>query len=162
LEGHNGSGKSTLISIICGEKEPSSGVVRVGTERIGLLDQRVDVLDDAVNVFENIKRIAPARQEHDLRILLGRFLFYKDAVFKPTTVLSGGERVRAGLACLLGADQSPDILILDEPTNNLDLASIEAVASALKSYRGTLIVVSHDREFLEEVGIERSIVLGGD
>jgi ATPase subunit of ABC transporter with duplicated ATPase domains len=160
LEGHNGSGKSTLISIICGEKEPSSGVVRVGTERIGLLDQRVDVLDDAVNVFENIKRIAPTRQEHDLRILLGRFLFYKDAVFKPTTVLSGGERMRAGLACLLGADQSPDILILDEPTNNLDLASIEAVASALKSYRGTLIVVSHDREFLEEIGIERSIELG--
>lgn len=162
LEGANGSGKSTLIRIICGDIKPTTGFVRVGTSKIGLLDQRVDVLDDRLNVFDNLKRIAPTRQEHELRILLGRFLFYKDTVFKPTAVLSGGERMRAGLACLLGADQSPDILILDEPTNNLDLASIEAVASALKNYRGTLIVVSHDREFLEEVGVERAIVLGGD
>ncbi|HJQ67643.1 MAG TPA: ABC-F family ATP-binding cassette domain-containing protein [Blastocatellia bacterium] len=162
LEGPNGSGKSTLIRIICGDLEPATGFARVGTSKVGLLDQRVDVLDDRLTVFENLKRIAPTRQEHDLRILLGRFLFYKDTVFKPTAVLSGGERMRAGLACLLGADQSPDILILDEPTNNLDLASIEAVASALRNYRGTLIVVSHDREFLEEIGVERAIVLGGD
>ena len=161
LEGANGSGKSTLIRIICGDSEPSTGFVRVGTSKIGLLDQRVDVLDDRLNVFENLKRIAPTRQEHELRILLGRSLFYKDTVFKSTAILSGGERMRAGLACLLGADQSPDILILDEPTNNLDLASIEAVASALSNYRGTLIVVSHDREFLEEIGIERSIGLPG-
>ena len=162
LEGANGTGKSTLIRIICGDIEPTTGLARAGTTKIGLLDQRVDVLDDRLNVFDNLKRIAPTRQEHDLRILLGRFLFYKDAVFKTTAVLSGGERMRAGLACLLGADQSPDILILDEPTNNLDLASIEAVASAVKNYRGTLVVVSHDREFLEDVGIERAIVLGGD
>lgn len=159
LEGPNGSGKSTLIKIICGGIEPSFGFVHLGTAKIGLLDQRVEVLDDRLNIFENVKLVAPTRQEHELRILLGRFLFYKEAVFKSTAVLSGGERMRAGLASLLGADQSPDILILDEPTNNLDLASIEAVASALKNYRGTLIVVSHDREFLEEIGIERSIEL---
>ena len=99
MEGANGSGKSTLIKIICGDKEPSFGFVRLGTSKIGLLDQRVEVLDDKLNVFDNLKRIAPTRQEHDLRILLGRFLFYKEAVFKSTAVLSGGERMRAGLAC---------------------------------------------------------------
>lgn len=155
LKGPNGSGKSTLIDLMCGRKPPTTGCVKVGAQRIGLLDQKVSVLDDSLTILENLKRIAPLRPEHELRTLLGRFLFYRDAVFKPVSVLSGGERVRAGLACLLGSDQAPEMLIADEPTNNLDLASIEEVASALNSFRGALIVVSHDVTFLEEIGIER-------
>jgi ATPase subunit of ABC transporter with duplicated ATPase domains len=157
LNGPNGSGKSTIVSLIRGKLQPASGTVKVGTQRTGLLDQRLEVLDDSLTVYENLKRVAMLRPEHELRILLGRFLFIKDDVFKKAGVLSGGERMRAGLACLLGADQAPEILLLDEPTNNLDLSSVEAISSAIKNYRGALIVISHDRSFLEDIGIERTI-----
>lgn len=157
LKGRNGAGKSTLIDLICGRKIPASGIVRIGAERIGLLDQRGSVLDDSLTVLENLKRAAPLRPEHELRTLLGRFLFIRDDAFKTAAVLSGGERMRAGLACLLGADRSPEILIADEPTNNLDLSSTEEIVSALKRFRGALIVVSHDTTFIAEIGIEKAI-----
>jgi ATPase subunit of ABC transporter with duplicated ATPase domains len=159
LKGPNGSGKSTLIDLISGRKQPSAGIVRLGTERIGLLDQQAGVLDDSLTVLENIKRFAPSRPEHELRTLLGRFLFIHDDALKPAAVLSGGERMRAALACLLGSDQSPEIVIADEPTNNLDLPSIEELVSAMSNYRGALIVVSHDITFLEEIGMERAVEL---
>ena len=159
LKGANGTGKSTLIDLICGAKSPVEGTVRVGAERIGLLDQRVSSLDDSLTVLENLKRAAPLRPESELRTLLGRFLFIRDAALKPASVLSGGERMRAGLACMLGADQSPEILIADEPTNNLDLSSVEELVSALRDFRGALIVVSHDITFVEEIGVERVIDL---
>jgi len=159
LKGPNGSGKSTLIDLICNRKEPSTGIVRLGTERISLLDQNAGVLDDSLTLLENIKRYAPSRPEHELRILLGRFLFIQDDALKPASVLSGGERMRAALACLLGGDQSPEMIIADEPTNNLDLPSIEELVSAISDYRGSLIVVSHDLTFLEEIGIERVVEL---
>jgi ATPase subunit of ABC transporter with duplicated ATPase domains len=165
LKGPNGAGKSTLIDLICGRKHPAGGSVKVGTPRVALLDQRVSALDDSLTVLENLKRVnkimflARLRPEHKLRTLLGRFLFWRDAVFKPVAVLSGGERMRAGLACLLGGDQAPELLIADEPANNLDLPSLEEVAAALREFRGALIVVSHDLAFLEGVGVERVIEL---
>lgn len=159
VKGPNGSGKSTLIDLIYGRKTPSTGEVKVGTRRIGLLDQKTSILDESLTIFDNLKRVAPLRPSHELRIILGRFLFEQEAALKPVRALSGGERMRAALACLLGADQSPQILMVDEPTNNLDLASIEELVSALRSYRGVLIAVSHDHTFLEEIGIERSIEL---
>jgi len=159
LKGANGTGKSTLIDLICGAKSPVEGTIRIGAGRIGLLDQRVSALDDSLTVLENLKRAAPLRPESELRTLLGRFLFIRDAALKPASVLSGGERMRAGLACLLGADQSPEILIADEPTNNLDLNSVEELVSALRSFGGAMIVVSHDAAFIEEIGVERVIDL---
>jgi ATPase subunit of ABC transporter with duplicated ATPase domains len=159
LAGPNGSGKSTLIDLIAGRKMPTAGRVRVGASRVALLDQKVGVLDAEATVLDNLRRMAPRRLEHELRILLGRFLFHHDAALKPAAVLSGGERLRAGLACLLGADQAPELLIADEPTNNLDLASLEELTSALRAFRGTLIVVSHDATFLDDIGIEREITL---
>jgi len=159
LKGANGTGKSTLIDLICGAKSPVEGTVRVGAGRIGLLDQRVSALDDSLTVLENLKRAAPLRPESELRTLLGRFLFIRDAALKPASILSGGERMRAGLACLLGADQSPEIFIADEPTNNLDLTSVEELVSALRGFGGAMIVVSHDAAFIEEIGVERVIDL---
>ncbi|HEY7184436.1 MAG TPA: ABC-F family ATP-binding cassette domain-containing protein [Blastocatellia bacterium] len=159
LKGANGAGKSTLIDLIRGWKIPVEGTVRAGAERIGFLDQTVSALDDSLTVLENLRRAAPSRPESDLRTLLGRFLFIRDAALKPASVLSGGERMRAGLACLLGADQSPEILILDEATNNLDLPSVEELASALRGFGGAMIVVSHDSTFIEEIGVERAIDL---
>lgn len=159
LKGANGSGKSTLIDLVCGRKRPTTGEIKVGAERVALLDQQVSVLDDSLTVLENIKRAAPLRPEHELRILLGRFLFYHDDVFKPASRLSGGERMRAGLACLLGSDQAPEVLIADEPTNNLDLSSVEELVSAIRNFRGALIVVSHDLVFLEEIEVDKVIEL---
>jgi ATPase subunit of ABC transporter with duplicated ATPase domains len=159
LLGPNGSGKTTLVDLLRGLLVPTSGALYVGTRRLTVLDQRVALLDDEASLLENLRRAAPARPEHEVRVLLGRFLFEGEAVFKRAGVLSGGERLRAGLLCALVADQAPDLLVLDEPTNNLDLASLEEVASALRGYRGTLLVISHDRAFRKDIGIEREIAL---
>lgn len=160
LCGVNGSGKTTILKMITGEVKPSKGKLYVGTDRIGMLDQLVSVLNDELNLLDNLKFETKGKiPEHELRIRLGRFLFYKDDVFKNAKALSGGERMRAGLACLLESEKTPELLILDEPTNNLDLESIEELASALNNYKGTLIVVSHDKDFLLDIGIKREINL---
>jgi ATPase subunit of ABC transporter with duplicated ATPase domains len=159
LKGENGSGKSTLIDLVSGKKSPTSGWIKTGDIRMGVLDQKVDILEESSSILENMRRIASRRADYELRILLGRFLFYHDAALKQVAVLSGGERMRAGLACLLASDQAPELLILDEPTNNFDLASLESVVLALREYRGTLVVVSHDVTFLEDIGIGRVLEL---
>lgn len=98
-------------------------------------------------------------KEHEIRIRAGRFLFYGDEVFKLVSELSGGERLRVALACLLATNNAPDIFILDEPTNNLDLDSIEILADSINNYSGTLIVISHDDYFLNEINIEERIYM---
>ena len=90
---------------------------------------------------------------------LNRFLFDKEYWDKPCLALSGGEKMRLMLCCLTINNQSPDMIILDEPTNNLDLQNVEILTTAINEYQGTLIVVSHDESFLEQINIERSIVL---
>jgi ATPase subunit of ABC transporter with duplicated ATPase domains len=156
LTGPNGSGKSTLIRMITGACPPSRGRVSLGTDRIRVLGQELDFLDPVLTVLDNVRAFARAGlAEHDLRIRLGRFRFEGDAAFKPAGALSGGERMRAALACLLAGDDMPQLLILDEPTNNLDFAAREALESSLSGFRGGLLAVSHDREFLEALGVDR-------
>jgi len=134
----------------------------VGAERVAWLDQQVGFLDPALSVLENIRAFSrPGLEEHDLRNRLGRFRFRGEAALKPAGILSGGERMRAGLACLLAGDNAPQLLVLDEPTNNLDFAGREAVESALEGYAGGLLVVSHDREFLAALEMEAEIALAG-
>jgi ATPase subunit of ABC transporter with duplicated ATPase domains len=162
LTGPNGSGKSAFIRMITGACPPSRGRLDLGTDRIRVLGQEQDILDPARTVLENVRAFArPGLAEHDLRIRLGRFRFEGDAVFRPAGVLSGGERMRASLACLLAGDDMPHLLILDEPTNNLDFDAREALESALSGFRGGLLAVSHDREFLEAIGTDREVRLEG-
>ncbi|WKZ68737.1 MAG: ABC-F family ATP-binding cassette domain-containing protein [Melioribacteraceae bacterium] len=160
LKGKNGSGKTTLLKIIRGELNSSIGQLSIRTNKIGSLDQDASILNDELTLLENIKNASQGKlPEYELRIRLGRFLFYKDDVFKKVNVLSGGEKMRAGLACLLSFYNIPDLIILDEPTNNLDLESIQELTNGLNQFNGAIIVVSHDKDFLSDIGIERTINL---
>ena len=158
LKGKNGSGKSTLLKIIRGTLTPTEGSLYIGSEKIGFLDQHVSVLNDDLSVLDNVKLRCPDPvPEHELRIRLGRFLFYKEQVFKKAGVLSGGERMRAGLALMLAISRTPDLILLDEPANNLDISALLELTSALNEYNGAIIAVSHDIGFLEDIGIEKEI-----
>lgn len=156
--GANGSGKTTLLHLIAGRLSPLSGQVSVKVP-FALLDQRVDLLDDAVSILDNFRRLNPGSDDNACRAALARFMFRADAALQTVSALSGGQRLRAGLACVIGGATPPPLLILDEPTNHLDIDAIEAVEAGLRAYDGALIVVSHDAAFLEAIGITRSITL---
>jgi ATPase subunit of ABC transporter with duplicated ATPase domains len=158
IDGPNGSGKSTLIRLMLGELQPTSGEIVLGIDRYAYLDQRAAVLDQKISILENLKKLS-GLDEAQARNWLGKFLFPEQDVFKKVAVLSGGERMRAALACILAGEQPPLLLVLDEPTNNLDLDSIEQIESALAHFRGCLIVISHDKEFIKNIGTERSVTL---
>ena len=158
INGSNGSGKTSLVKIMLGELKPSSGEVYLGINRFAYLDQNIEILDRTKTILENL-RILSNLDESSGRNWLGRFLFPREDVFKKVEVLSGGERMRAALACILAGATPPNLLILDEPTNNLDLNSIERIESALLNFKGVLIVISHDKNFLKNTNIEKSIEL---
>ncbi len=156
--GPNGSGKTTLLALVTGGLQPWSGSVRVFTD-FALFDQRVSLLDPAVSIRDNFRRINPAADENACRAALARFMFRADAALQLVSTLSGGQMLRAGLACVLGGPQPPPLLILDEPTNHLDIGSIEAVEAGLRAYDGALLIVSHDEALLEVIGITRRLDL---
>ncbi|WP_137293358.1 ABC-F family ATP-binding cassette domain-containing protein [Nocardioides dongxiaopingii] len=159
LVGPNGAGKSTLLHTLVGRVAPAAGTVDVRVP-VGLLPQRLDLLDDGLTVYENVAAAAPGTDPNVVRAALARFLFRGSRADRPAGTLSGGERFRAALATVLLADPAPQLLLLDEPTNNLDLASYDALVSALSGYRGALVVASHDQRFLDDVGVERVVDLG--
>ncbi|AEB44655.1 MULTISPECIES: ribosomal protection-like ABC-F family protein [Micromonospora] len=155
LLGANGAGKSTLLRLVTGTLEPEGGQIRRADGRIAYLSQRLDLLDPERTVAENLAVFAPQAPEARRMHLLARFLFRGARAQLPVGVLSGGERLRATLACVLGAEPAPQLLLLDEPTNNLDLVSVGQLESALNAYRGALLVVSHDERFLAEIKVSR-------
>jgi ATPase subunit of ABC transporter with duplicated ATPase domains len=157
VTGPNGSGKTTLLALITGKLQPWTGTVRV-TDSFALLDQSVSLLDPALSIRDNFRRLHPQSDENSCRAALARFMFRADAALQVVSTLSGGQMLRAGLACVLGGAVPPDLLILDEPTNHLDIDSIEAVEAGLRAYDGALLVVSHDEAVLEAIGMTRRIV----
>jgi ATPase subunit of ABC transporter with duplicated ATPase domains len=161
LVGRNGAGKTTLLRTITGELAPDAGEA-VAEVPLRFLPQRLDVLDDGLSVVENVARFAPDATNNRIRARLARFLFRGARADQLAGTLSGGERFRAALAALLLAEPAPQLLMLDEPTNNLDMASVRKLTAALESYEGALIVVSHDVPFLESIGITRWLLLDGE
>lgn len=145
LIGGNGSGKTTLFKMIL-EKSPNINISQ--RANIGYFSQDLNILDESKSIIENVLE-SSIYTEQNARNLLARFLFRREDVYKKVSVLSGGERVKVSLAKILLSNFN--ILILDEPTNYLDIYSIEAVEEALLNYDGTLLFVSHDRRLVEKV-----------
>ncbi|MEU2979871.1 ABC-F family ATP-binding cassette domain-containing protein [Streptomyces hirsutus] len=158
LIGRNGAGKTTLLRTVAGELPPVSGETTAQVP-LRFLPQRLDVLDGELSVADNVARFAPGATNNRIRASLARFLFRGARADQKAVTLSGGERFRATLAALMLAEPAPQLLMLDEPTNNLDIASVRQLTTALESYEGALIVASHDLPFLESVGITRWLLM---
>jgi ATPase subunit of ABC transporter with duplicated ATPase domains len=154
LKGLNGSGKTTLINIILGNLEPVTGSLFRADNKSVYIDQEYSLVDNNKTVYGQAAAFNSAGlEEHEIKIRLSRFLFTKDDWGKSCSILSGGEKMRLLLCCLTIGNQAPDMIILDEPTNNLDIQNVEMLTSVMKEYTGTLIVISHDQYFLDGIGV---------
>lgn len=158
IKGDNGSGKTTLLRLITGELTPTGGTIERADFTYVYLDQEYSLIQNEYTVSEqaeafNLRHLP----EHEIKTVLNRYLFPQDVWNKPCGKLSGGEKMRLAFCCLMIADNTPDLFILDEPTNNLDIESIEIITATIRNYQGTVLAVSHDRDFLKETGIEQEI-----
>ncbi|MFR9165155.1 MAG: ribosomal protection-like ABC-F family protein [Dysgonomonas sp.] len=160
ITGNNGAGKTTLVKLLTGELIPTIGEIKRADFSYIYLDQQYNQVDKNVTVLElaeeyNLNNL----QEHEIRLRLNRALFPQETWDNNCQTLSGGERMRLYLCCLMISNHIPDMFILDEPTNNLDLSSLSILTNTIKSYQGTILVISHDRHFIDEIGITKSIEL---
>lgn len=152
IEGNNGSGKTTLLKLLCGELEASTGVLERIDFSFVYLDQEYSLICNERSILEQAEHFNRRHlPEHEVKTILNRYLFPADTWSKPCRLLSGGEKMRLCFCCLMIADNTPDVFMLDEPTNNLDIESIGIITATIRDYAGTVVAVSHDREFLREI-----------
>ena len=160
IEGANGSGKTTLLKLITGQLQPQKGNLTRMEFTYVYLNQEYSIIDDRNSILEQAyafnNRNLP---EHEIKIILNRYLFPASEWDKSCRKLSGGEKMRLAFCCLMNSNNTPDMFILDEPTNNLDIQSIEIITATIKNYTGTVIAISHDDYFIQEIGIEQRILL---
>jgi ATPase subunit of ABC transporter with duplicated ATPase domains len=159
--GPNGSGKTTLLRVAMGHLAPDTGRVRrLPDDQTAYLDQHGAGLDPARSVLDTFRARHPRVEATPARHALARFLFSDETALRTVGTLSGGERLRASLACVLGGERPPALLVLDEPSNHLDLDALDALEGALRAYDGAVLVVSHDDAFLDAIGVQRRVALG--
>ena len=160
IEGANGSGKTTLLKLITGQLQPQEGNLTRMEFTYVYLNQEYSIIDDRNSILEQAyafnNRNLP---KHEIKIILNRYLFPASEWDKSCRKLSGGEKMRLAFCCLMISNNTPDMFILDEPTNNLDIQSIEIITATIKNYTGTVIAISHDDYFIQEIGIEQRILL---
>jgi ATP-binding cassette subfamily F protein 3 len=155
--GPNGSGKTTVLKLIMGELSPKSGSIELGHRlSIGYFDQMAEDLDPEISPIAVIKAVKPEWNEPQIRSFLGKFLFSGEDVFRRVGSFSGGEQSRLILARIIAKE--PNFLVLDEPTNHLDIESREVLETAMAEYNGTVVCVSHDREFLDSFAEKLMVV----
>lgn len=160
IKGANGSGKTTLIKILLGQLQPTAGIIERADINTIYIDQEYSLINNTPTIYEQAQQFnADNLEEHEIKSKLTHFLFTKADWHKPCNALSGGEKMRLIMCCLTIGSQPPDIIILDEPTNNLDIQNTEILTTAINEYRGTVIVVSHDAHFLEEIDIGEEMLL---
>lgn len=158
IKGANGSGKTTLIKAILGNKIETKGELRLGKLTTLYLDQQCSSLNERQSILENVRAVS-SMSESDIRNNLAKLLFTGDSVFQEVHSLSGGERLRTALACGLLSKEKPELIILDEPTNNLDLGNIKFLEKLISQFKGAVIIISHDEVFLKECGIDAELSL---
>lgn len=160
IEGTNGSGKTTLLKIITGQLEPQEGTLTRADFSYVYLNQEYSIIDDRNSILEQAYAFNSRNlPEHEIKIILNRYLFPAPEWDKSCRKLSGGEKMRLAFCCLMISNNTPDMFILDEPTNNLDIQSIEIITNTIKKYTGTVIAISHDNYFIREIGVDQHIAL---
>lgn len=160
LKGGNGSGKTTLLRLITGSLSPIQGSLMRDKELTYVyLDQEYSIICDELSVLDQLSRFNSKLYDNELKTILNRFLFPVSTWNKRCGCLSGGEKMKLSLCCLMVGVQTPDIFILDEPTNNIDIRNMEILTETLKAYQGTLLVVSHDSYFVRQIEVDKQLEL---
>lgn len=160
IEGANGSGKTTLLKLITGQLQPAVGTLIRANFTSVYLNQEYSIIDDRNTILEQAYTFNTRNlPEHEIKIILNRYLFPASEWDKSCRKLSGGEKMRLAFCCLMISNNTPDMFILDEPTNNLDIQSIEIITNTIKNYTGTVIAISHDNYFIREIGVDQRIAL---
>lgn len=160
LKGSNGSGKTTLLRLITGSLAPTQGsLIQAEGLTYVYLDQEYSTIRNDLSVLEQLALFNSELYDNELRTILNRFLFPVSTWNKKCSYLSGGEKMKLSLCCLMVSAQAPDVFIVDEPTNNIDILSMEILTETLKDYQGTLLVVSHDNYFVQQIKADKQIEL---